>query len=94
MLNGSTEEGIALGESGDISIFSWRKFLPLYDGGQLVINNLKLISSVPCEKAGLLLSLKIAKNTFERLFEGRADRGAPAVILNVEAVFNPGPTFG
>src|SRR5262249_2319693 len=27
VLNGSTQEGIALGESGDISIFSWRKFL-------------------------------------------------------------------
>ena len=72
VLNGSTEEGIALGESGDISIFSWRKFLPLYDGGQLVINNSKLTLNVPWEKGGLLLSLKIAKNTFERLFEGSA----------------------
>ena len=72
VLNGSTEEGIALGESGDISVFSWRKFLPLYDGGQLVINNSKLTLNVPWEKGGLLLSLKIAKNTFERLFEGSA----------------------
>ena len=73
VLNGSTPDGIALGESGDISIFSWRKFLPLYDGGQLVINNSNLTLNVPWEKGGLLLSLKIAKNTFERLFEGAAD---------------------
>ena len=75
VLNGSAEEGIALGESGDISIFSWRKFLPLYDGGQLVINNSKLTLNVPWEKSGLLLSLKIAKNTLERLFEGSAAGG-------------------
>jgi perosamine synthetase len=74
VLNGSTREGIALGESGDISIFSWRKFLPLYDGGQLVMNNSTLTLNVPWDKGGLLLSLKIAKNTFERLFEGSADR--------------------
>jgi dTDP-4-amino-4,6-dideoxygalactose transaminase len=30
--------GSALGTVGDISIFSWRKLLPLFDGGQLVIN--------------------------------------------------------
>lgn len=76
VLVGKTREGIALGESGDISIFSWRKFLPLYDGGQLVINNPKLMLKVGCKKGGLLLSLKIAKNTFERLFEGSADGGA------------------
>jgi dTDP-4-amino-4,6-dideoxygalactose transaminase len=69
VLNGSTQEGIPFGESGDISIFSWRKFLPIYDGGQLVINNSKMILSVPWEEGGFLLFLKIAKNTLERLFE-------------------------
>jgi dTDP-4-amino-4,6-dideoxygalactose transaminase len=29
---------IPLGATGDVSIFSWRKFLPVGDGGQLVIN--------------------------------------------------------
>jgi dTDP-4-amino-4,6-dideoxygalactose transaminase len=75
VLNGSTEEGIALGESGDISIFSWRKFFPLYDGGQLIINNSQMKLRIPREKGDFLLSLKIAKNTFERLFEGSTARG-------------------
>jgi dTDP-4-amino-4,6-dideoxygalactose transaminase len=73
VLRGNTEEGITLGQSGDISIFSWRKFLPLYDGGQLVINNSNLTLNVPWEKRGFLLSLKIIKNTLERLFDRSAD---------------------
>jgi dTDP-4-amino-4,6-dideoxygalactose transaminase len=73
VLTGSTQEGIKLGESGDISIYSWRKFLPLYDGGQLVINNPDLMTNVPLSKSSLFLSLKIYKNTFERLFPNMAD---------------------
>jgi dTDP-4-amino-4,6-dideoxygalactose transaminase len=72
VLTGRTQEGTTLGESGDISIFSWRKFLPLYDGGQLVINNSKLTLNVCWDKGGLLFSLKIAKNTIERLCEDYA----------------------
>jgi perosamine synthetase len=69
VLTGSTRQGMALGDSGDISVFSWRKFLPLYDGGQLVINNPKLKWASRLEKGDMLFSLKIAKNTLERLFE-------------------------
>jgi dTDP-4-amino-4,6-dideoxygalactose transaminase len=72
VLGGKSEEGIVLGDSGDISIFSWRKFLPLYDGGQLLINNPKLILNVPWDEGGFLVSLKIAKNTIERLSEDYA----------------------
>jgi perosamine synthetase len=72
VLEGKTEDEIVLGDSGDISIFSWRKFLPLYDGGQLLINNPKLILTVPWDEGGFLVSLKIAKNTLERLSEDYA----------------------
>jgi perosamine synthetase len=47
VLQGRTEERIVLGTSGDISIFSWRKFLPVYDGGQLVISNPALKLDTP-----------------------------------------------
>jgi perosamine synthetase len=67
VLAGETDEGVGLGDSGDISIFSWRKFLPLYDGGQLLINNPQVKVNVPWETGGLLLSLKIVKNTIDRL---------------------------
>ena len=69
ILTGSTREGIALGESGDISIFSWRKFLPIYDGGQMVINNPNLKLDLALDKGSFLFKLKVAKNTFERAFE-------------------------
>jgi perosamine synthetase len=68
VLTGKTPDGTSLGDAGDISIFSWRKFLPVYDGGQLVINNPKLTLDVEWEKGDAILSLKIVKNTFERLF--------------------------
>lgn len=64
-----TTDRVRLGDSGDISIFSWRKFLPIYDGGQLVINNPKLKFDAALDKGDFLFRLKVAKNTFERLFE-------------------------
>jgi len=69
VLNGRTAEGIPLGVSGDISIFSWRKFLPLYDGGQLVINNAALRLEDHWDSGGALFALKIAKNLFDKLLE-------------------------
>ena len=81
VFGGSTADGIPLGVSGDISVFSWRKFLPLYDGGQLVINNSQLALNIPWEKSGLFLSLKIIKNTLERLFE-RAGTGSRGRLLS------------
>jgi dTDP-4-amino-4,6-dideoxygalactose transaminase len=74
VLQGRTEDGIILGTSGDISIFSWRKFLPVYDGGQLVINNpaLKLDSS--WDSGSPLFTLKIAKNLLDRLLEDASNR--------------------
>lgn len=69
VLNGRTAEGIPLGVCGDISIFSWRKFLPLCDGGQLVINNPALRLDDHWDAGGMLFALKIAKNLFDKLLE-------------------------
>jgi perosamine synthetase len=69
VLPGSTAKGVALGESGDIAIFSWRKFFPLYDGGELAINNPGLTLRLNLEKGSLSFRLKVAKNTLDRLFE-------------------------
>ena len=69
VLRGRTPEGIPLGTSGDISIFSWRKFLPVYDGGQLVINNPALDLQNQWNTGGPLFALKIAKNLFDKLVE-------------------------
>jgi len=84
VLTGRTRERIRLGDSGDISVFSWRKFLPVYDGGQLAINNPNLQLNLRLDQGNFLFKLKIIKNTFERLFEG--SRGSR--INYVSALWN------
>jgi perosamine synthetase len=74
VLQGRTEEGIVLGTSGDISIFSWRKFLPVYDGGQLVINNPALKLDSRWDSGSPLFTLKIAKNLLDKLMEDSNSR--------------------
>ena len=66
--------GAALGSFGDISIFSWRKFLPVYDGGHLVINNPRLHVDVPWVKHSLSFSLKVAKNIFDKLLDDSSSK--------------------
>jgi dTDP-4-amino-4,6-dideoxygalactose transaminase len=62
-------QGAALGSFGDIGIFSWRKFLPVYDGGQLVINNPTLHVHIPWEKNNLLFQLKLTKNIIDKIID-------------------------
>jgi dTDP-4-amino-4,6-dideoxygalactose transaminase len=69
VLVGKSAEGEPLGSYGDISIFSWRKFLPLYDGGQLVINNRNLRADIRLEKEGHVFQLKVAKNILDKLID-------------------------
>ncbi len=75
-------EGVALGSFGDISVFSWRKFLPLYDGGHLIINNPNLSIDISWEKNNLLFSLRIAKNILDQLIDGSPSKMAK-VIFNL-----------
>ena len=59
----------SLGDFGDISIFSWRKLLPLYDGGHLVLNNPNLQPAIGCQKPSLIFSLKVATNILEKAID-------------------------
>jgi len=68
VLTGETD-GDLLGTFGDISIFSWRKFLPLYDGGQLVVNNPALKVDIPWARNSLLFNVKVGKNILDKLTE-------------------------
>ena len=74
VLTGTTRDRIMLGHSGDISVFSWRKFLPIYDGGQLIINNPKLKLDLQLKKGSFLFRLKVVKNTLERVLEESGGR--------------------
>jgi len=55
-----------LGVTGDISIFSWRKFLPVCDGGQLVINNPTLIADIRLDKPNIVVRVKAVKDVVDR----------------------------
>lgn len=57
--------GRPLGSFGDISVFSWRKFLPVYDGADLVLNTVKKETRVAWEDEPWLFTVKVAKNVLE-----------------------------
>lgn len=59
--------GRALGGFGDVSVFSWRKFLPVHDGGHLVINRPKPGPRVPALTTPALLRLRVWKGAVDRL---------------------------
>ncbi|MGB0911180.1 MAG: DegT/DnrJ/EryC1/StrS family aminotransferase [Nitrospirales bacterium] len=59
-------EGEPVGSFGDISIFSWRKFFPIYDGGLLVQNKISSQTNINWEKLDCWFQLKIAKNLLEK----------------------------
>jgi len=69
VLTGRTQDGVPLGSVGDISIFSWRKYFPVYDGGQLVVNNPELTVTIPGVKGDWLFSLKVAKNILDKMID-------------------------
>src|SRR5262249_19811422 len=50
----------------DAAVFSWRKFLPLYDGGELVINRSQHGAPVETAKETTLFTLRVALNVIDR----------------------------
>jgi dTDP-4-amino-4,6-dideoxygalactose transaminase len=68
--------GRDLGTFGDVSFFSWRKLLPLYDGAHLVVNRPDAVGEIPIEGQGVLFALKVAKHTVARALEDSPFRHA------------------
>ena len=61
-------EGRPLGSFGDVSVFSWKKFLPVYDGAELVLNNVAVEPVISWERETSLFTIKVAKNLVEDAF--------------------------
>lgn len=57
--------GRPLGSFGDISVFSWRKFLPVYDGADLVLNGMTKETNLAWADEPRLFTIKVAKNVLE-----------------------------
>ena len=64
-------DGTPLGSFGDVSIFSFRKFYPLYDGGELILNRPGAQLDVGWAKESPLFTLKVAKDFLDQIM-GRA----------------------
>src|SRR5437867_1289218 len=58
-------EGKSLGTIGDAAVFSWRKFLPIYDGAELVINRPVRQVAIQWTSEGGLFTLKVAANMLD-----------------------------
>jgi dTDP-4-amino-4,6-dideoxygalactose transaminase len=55
-----------MGTFGDVSIFSWRKFLPVYDGGVLMLNDTGCNAQISWANESALFTLKVLINLVER----------------------------
>jgi perosamine synthetase len=55
-----------LGSYGDASVFSLRKFFPLYDGGKLVLNQKTAVLNIDWSHENPLLTLKIVKDIVDQ----------------------------
>ena len=64
---GGKDGGQLLGSFGEASVFSWRKFLPLYDGGELVLNRGQRELTVDWSRESFMFTARVAKNMLEEV---------------------------
>jgi len=81
--------GRPLGSFGDVSVFSWRKLLPLQDGAHLVLNNPQLRLDLPARANGPLLAAKATKNAVEAALQGSFGRLGPLLAAPLRACTLP-----
>jgi perosamine synthetase len=62
-------DGPQLGSCGDASVFSLRKFFPIYDGGELVLNRPQADLRVEWGRETALFTLKVAKDLVDQVAE-------------------------
>jgi perosamine synthetase len=70
--------GRPLGGFGDVSVFSWRKFLPVHDGGHLVVNRPRAGERMPALGMPGVLRLRVWKDTVDRLVADSPSAGLRA----------------
>ena len=58
-------DGQAMGTVGDAAVFSWRKFLPIYDGAELVMNKPGTPAKIKQTRESALFTLKVAANMLD-----------------------------
>lgn len=74
------------GGVGDASIFSWRKFLPVYDGGELRLKRPCEKLPVPWSKETIPFVLKVAKSLLDQSFENSNSSVAKGISAAIETL--------
>jgi dTDP-4-amino-4,6-dideoxygalactose transaminase len=82
--------GRPLGAFGDASIFSWWKFLPVNDGGQLVINRRRAEVPLPALRMPSMLRLRAWKDALDRLMADSPSAGVRTVTGPLRAALKAG----
>lgn len=77
--------GRSLGTWGDASVFSWRKFFPLFDGGELILNRADCELNFQPAHESVLFTLRAVKNVLESSFAKRQNSSIPPPGESVEA---------
>lgn len=67
-----------LGSFGDASIFSLRKFIPAYDGGELWLKSPSAACNVPWRPESISFTLKVAKSLLDQSLENSTFPAAQA----------------
>ncbi len=85
VLQGSFD-GRPLGTFGDASVFSWRKFLPIYDGGDLWLRKPFEGSPPAWQKESFPFTLKVAKSLADKTLENSSGILAKCSSWGIESV--------
>ena len=73
-----------IGRYGDASVFSWRKFLPVHDGGELRLKNNSIRIENHRQSEGFGSSLRILKHEIDRMLDGSSSRLAMAASATID----------
>ena len=79
-------DGRPLGAFGDASVFSWRKFLPIYDGGELWLRRPSVGLPPRWQKESFPFTLKVAKSLVDKTLENSTGTFAKSFAWAIEFV--------
>jgi perosamine synthetase len=85
VLQGSLD-GRPLGTFGDASVFSWRKFLPIYDGGDLWLRKPFAVPLPAWQKESPAFTLKVAKSLLDRALENSSGLLSKSLSWAIESI--------
>jgi dTDP-4-amino-4,6-dideoxygalactose transaminase len=85
----SGDEPALLGSFGDASVFSCRKFLPTYDGGDVWLNTSRIAVAEPAwQEETLPFTFKVAKSVLDKTLESSTGVLAGAISWTIQKLMS------